>query len=146
MNIWQFQEKLSQRLSLWAFANFPGGIILGLLRHPFWRGFGLQSTGWAFVNGLIAFSGRASARKRQASLPDALEPERQALEARKLRTLLWVNTGLDVLYVLGGVWLVRSRGSRERSWRGHGWGIIFQGSFLFFFDWLHALWLGRKSQ
>lgn len=146
MNIWQFQENLTRRLSWWAVFNLVGGTALAWLSHPFWRGFGLQAAGWGLINGLIAFFGGSSARKRQLSLPDAQTSERQVIESHNLNRLLWFNTGLDVLYVLSGFWLVRSRGKADRSWRGHGWGIMLQGSFLFFFDLVHAALLSRRRQ
>ena len=56
-----------------------------------------------------------------------------------------VNTGLDVLYVLGGWRAMRGRGSADTRWRGRGLGIVLQGGFLFFFDLLNALALRRVS-
>jgi hypothetical protein len=40
--------------------------------------------------------------------------------------------------VLGGVWLIQTWGADAALWRGHGWGVVIQGGFLFFFDFLHA--------
>ena len=47
------------------------------------------------------------------------------------------------LYVLGGVWLIQNWGSDSVLWRGHGWGVVIQGGFLFFFDFLHAFALRK---
>lgn len=146
MNIWHFQARLTSRLLKWAVANLLGGALLAGLPHPFWRGFGIQSAGWGLVNALIASWGSRSARKRQASLPDAYTPERQALEARGLRRLLWLNCILDVFYVLGGLSLIRSREKSDRAGRGHGWGILVQGSYLFFFDLIHVLLIRRGAK
>ena len=60
-------------------------------------------------------------------------------ETRKLRRLLWLNTLLDILYVAGGLGLRAIRGRNEPAWRGHGWGIVVQGGFLFLFDLYHVL-------
>lgn len=78
-------------------------------------------------------------RHRYAALPDPQAPAVEAQERRNLRRLLWLNAGLDVLYVLGGLLL-----QRRQHWRGHGWGIIIQGSFLFLFDLYHALILAEE--
>jgi hypothetical protein len=43
-----------------------------------------------------------------------------------------------VLYVLGGLWLARTKGEDDEFWRGSGWGIVVQGAFLFVFDLIHA--------
>ena len=73
-----------------------------------------------------------------------LEKQLHAAEqARKLRRLLWLNAALDVGYVAGGWWFAHrfngAQGERDRSVRGHGYGIILQGAFLFLFDVIHAL-------
>ncbi|MBN1812420.1 MAG: hypothetical protein JXA14_11325 [Anaerolineae bacterium] len=72
-------------------------------------------------------------------MPDPLAPEVLAREARNLRRILLINTGLDVLYVTGGVILALTLGGDSPFWCGNGWGIVVQGGFLFFFDLLHAL-------
>ena len=59
-------------------------------------------------------------------------------EAGGLRRLLWINAGLDVLYVAGGLLLAFTLGRRSPFAAGSGWGIVLQGAFLFGFDLLHA--------
>ncbi|HAX70778.1 MAG TPA: hypothetical protein DCY14_14295 [Anaerolineae bacterium] len=60
-------------------------------------------------------------------------------EIANLKRILLINTALDVLYVAGGIALILTFGAANPEWRGHGWGIIVQGGFLFFFDLFHAL-------
>ncbi|MBN1978402.1 MAG: hypothetical protein JW918_13475 [Anaerolineae bacterium] len=72
-------------------------------------------------------------------MPDPSAPEVLAREARNLRRILLINTGLDVLYVAGGVALALTLGADNPFWRGNGWSIVVQGGFLFCFDLLHAL-------
>ncbi|MBN1486484.1 MAG: hypothetical protein JW981_02505 [Anaerolineae bacterium] len=55
-----------------------------------------------------------------------------------MRRILSVNTGLDVLYVGGGLLVAKSKGRDDDVWRGAGSGIVVQGAFLFFFDLFHA--------
>jgi hypothetical protein len=52
-----------------------------------------------------------------------------------LRNTLFINAGLDVLYVLGGAYMLSRP---EETWRGGGLAIIIQGAFLLAFDLLHA--------
>jgi hypothetical protein len=52
--------------------------------------------------------------------------------------LLWINTALDVLYVLGGLWWAK-RDSGDGEAKGNGLGVMIQGAFLFVLDLIHAL-------
>ena len=70
--------------------------------------------------------------------------EKEAHESRRLERVLWGNTALDVLYVLGGVWLMQGWGAESPLWRGHGLGVVIQGGFLFFFDLYHAITLRNR--
>jgi hypothetical protein len=135
--IWDFQDMLSRRLLLWSALSIAAGVLLvSFGESPFWRGFGLQALIWGGIDAAIALFGQRSSRKRRAEGPHG--PEALGSEARKLRRLLWINTGLDVLYVAGGVVLPRRR-APQRFAAGSGWGIIVQGGFLFVFDLLHAI-------
>lgn len=133
MTIWQFQRLLSMRLLAWNILNFTAGLILTLNKNRYVQGVGSQFAGWAFINVLIANMGAISAARRERTLPDAHTVEREITEARNLRRLLWVNAGLDVLYMVGGIALLMRKNQGERT-RGMGLGIIFQGVFLFIFD------------
>lgn len=72
------------------------------------------------VNAAIAYAGWLGA-----------EPE-----LNRLRELLWINVGLDLLYAVVGLVLWRSR---KPMLSGFGLAILIQGSFLFYFDLVHAL-------
>jgi hypothetical protein len=81
---------------------------------------------------------------RKAASLDAHTPEQQAEARRALSRVLWINTGLDVGYVAGGVALATTKGRRGANrhfWQGTGWGIVLQGGFLLLFDLIHALLL-----
>ncbi len=140
-NIWQLQRTIAYRLLAWSGYSMGAGLAL-LAGGPFWRGFGLQAISWGAIDAVIALAGLGLAGRR-ASLPDPDGPETVARETRNLTRLLWINTGLDVFYVLGGLVLARTKGAADRGWRGHGWGIVVQGGFLFLFDLYHARRLGR---
>jgi len=141
MDIWRFQERLTAMLLAWAASSIGTGVALSR-GNVFKRGVGEQFVGWGLVNAVIALFGQRGASRRQQQ-PGAGAPETQAAERRKLSRLLWVNTGLDVLYVLGGWQMMRGRGAADAHWHGRGLGIMLQGGFLFFFDLLNALALRR---
>ncbi|GEM83563.1 hypothetical protein MHY01S_17290 [Meiothermus hypogaeus NBRC 106114] len=75
---------------------------------------------WALVNAAIAYGGWLGAEPNPASL----------------RQLLWINAGLDTLYVTLGL-ILRKR--QEPIYKGFGLAIILQGLFLLGFDVFHAL-------
>ncbi len=141
--IWDFQDTLSRRLLLWSALSAVAGAALLLTGGDFWRGFGLQALVWGGIDAAIAWFGQRSAARRRARGPHSAEA--LAREADKLRRLLWINTGLDVLYVTGGLVLLYTLGAQDRFAAGNGWGIIVQGGFLFFFDLLHALATPRRE-
>jgi len=131
MNIWDYQQILVRRLIQWALLSLGLGAIMSFGTR-FWRGVGGQFIGWALVNLGIAYVGITTSENRRVALADPLAPEVVEREVRNLRRLLWINTALDLLYVVGGRWLIR------RGRHGTGWGIVVQGMFLFFFDLFHA--------
>ena len=134
-SIWTFNRSLSNRLLLWAIGSMVGGLLLQRSKRPLLKGIGAQAIGWGAIDA-------ASAERKQI----AATPLSEVQHARSLRRLLWINTLLDVFYVAAGWWVVRSKGRDNESWRGHGWGIIIQGKFLFVFDLVHALRLGSGGK
>jgi len=138
MDIWNFQTQLTRRLSYWSLACIGFGLPI-LTLSPFWRGVGIQFIAWGAIDLLIAIVGTNSAKRRKARLtPDELA-DSALKEGSKLKRILLINTGLDVLYVAAGIALILTLGVESPEWHGHGWGIIVQGSFLFFFDLYHAM-------
>ena len=120
-----FTHTIMQRLLLWGALSTIGGIILQFTRKPFWIGVGQQAIGWGVIDALIALvAGRSTSR---------------SFSSQTLRRVLFINAGLDVLYMLGGFIFARTRGAADEKLRGQGWGIVLQGLFLFKFDLIHAL-------
>ncbi|MEZ0395780.1 MAG: hypothetical protein ABWK53_05045 [Anaerolineales bacterium] len=138
-DIWQFQQTLTRRLSIWSIASILLGAVMLLFRMPFWNGLGFQFIAWGLIDLLIAWGGSVGTRKRRARLTEAQATEAAPQEARKLVRILWINTGLDVLYMLAGVLVAVLPGASNPLWLGTGIGILIQGAFLFFFDWFHAV-------
>lgn len=139
-DIWQFQSSLSRRLLRWSSGSVVTGAAMLLNPDNLWRGIGAQFVGWGVIDALIAWLGLRSARKKAAA-PDALDAEKQTEARENLRRVLWINTGLDVGYVTGGIVLATTKGRDNPFWRGGGLGIIIQGGFLLLFDLVHALFL-----
>ncbi len=142
MTIWDFQDRLSTTLQGWAASSIGTGLMMTAADEDTVRGMGEQFAGWGAINMAIATFGKRSAAGRREE-PNALAPDTLAKEQRNLQRILWVNTGLDVFYVLGGLRLVQTKGREDARWRGRGWGIVVQGGFLFFFDLFQALAVGR---
>lgn len=132
MTIWGFSAQVSRRLLIWSGFSIAAGLLM-LPAKPFWRGFGAQAIGWGVIDAGIALAGQWFAQRRQQNDSPALRTE----EARNLKRLLWINAGLDVVYILGGLWWARHK--RDNAFgRGTGWGIVVQGAFLLLFDVVHA--------
>lgn len=138
IDIWNFQTQLTRRLTFWSLASIAFGLPL-LLVNPFWRGVGIQFIVWGAIDLLIAQLGATSAKRRKARFTPNELADATPKEIANLKRILLINTTLDVLYVAGGIALILTFGAANPEWRGHGWGIIVQGGFLFFFDLFHAL-------
>ncbi|RIH85040.1 hypothetical protein Mlute_01692 [Meiothermus luteus] len=112
---------LSARLLAWSVPWALAGSTFGLLSDDPWqRSFWLTNSVWAAVNSGIALVGLLGP-----------EPDRAGL-----RDLLYVNAGLDVLYIAGGVFLALQPDARSQ---GAGWAIALQGTWLLLFDLFNAL-------
>lgn len=128
--IWKFESDLTRRLLVWSILSLLSGLYLWSTANEFERGFGIQAIVWGAVDAVIAIVGARTAARRKSTA----DPMKEALFIRKV---LWVNFGLDILYILGGFWVIQTY--TELFWLGTGWGIVLQGTFLFFFDLIHAL-------
>jgi hypothetical protein len=144
MDIWQYYKTITRRLLVWSLVSVIAGVAL-LAFGALLQGIGLQSFAWGAVDAGIALVGGWVTRRRRGGLADESAPEVLAREARNLRRILLINTGLDVLYVTSGVALALTLGTDNPFWRGNGWGIVVQGGFLFCFDLLHALNVPRPE-
>jgi hypothetical protein len=128
--IWKFEADLTNRLLIWSILSLLFGFYAWFATNEFGRGFGIQAVAWGAVDAAIAVVGARTAARRKSTV----DPKKEAVFIRKV---LWVNFGLDVLYILGGLWVIQPHSGM--FWQGTGWGIVLQGSFLFIFDLFHAL-------
>lgn len=101
-------------------------------------GLAVQFLAWGAVDGVISILGARTSARKQAAMQESDRAQTEVKEARWLSRVLWVNTGLDVLYLFGGFWLTQTWGAESPLWQGHGVGIMIQGGFLFLFDIYHA--------
>ena len=65
---------------------------------------------------------------------------------RKIENLYLINSGLDILYMAGGAYMIHrsaSSGKRADLLKGYGQSVILQGGFLLAFD--TALWLLQRN-
>jgi hypothetical protein len=113
-------QAISLRLITWSLPWIAASVVgLWASNEPYWKGFWGMNAAWGLINTGIAYAGLLGT-----------EPELNGL-----RTTLFINAGLDVVYVFGGLYLL-SRS--EDTWRGSGVAVIIQGAFLLAFDLLHA--------
>jgi len=114
-------RQISTRLLLWSLPWAGAGIIgLWASSNDGQKGFWGMSGAWGVINSGIALAGLLGA---EPLLGD-------------LKTVLLVNAGLDVAYMLGGIYLLTRP---EATWRGSGVAVMIQGGFLLAFDLIHAL-------
>ncbi len=141
---WGWQRQALAWLLGWGIGSVVVGAGLATAKTPVLRHVGIQAVAWGAIDAALAYSGRENARnKLQQGTTDA----EQWVEAQRFQRIVAINAGLDVLYVLGGWWLIRRAGSNEAR-RGMGLGIIIQGAFLLVYDsalvWAVAQWRGEQ--
>lgn len=143
-NIWQYQSMLSKRLLQWAGVSIVAGFLMRGGR-PFWRQLGGQFVSWGVINALIAWGGQIMMRERVAKMENPGTYAIRQEESAKLGRLLWINAGLDVLYMFIG-WRMMRRDKGDGAMKGTGLGVILQGAFLMVFDIIHAVNLPNEDE
>jgi hypothetical protein len=140
MELHDFENRLARRLLAWGIASVAGGAALavvgGARGDRFLRAFGSQTIGWGAIDTALALGGRRRARRLLGDPP--ADPAAMEREASRIRQILAVNAGLDVLYIAGGLAVAAGRGRTDRAARGHGLAAVAQGAFLLVFDAWHA--------
>lgn len=144
MDIWSFQHTLTKRLKIWAVLSVICGALMQFTSDR-GRGAGTQFFGWGIINLLIAWFGHRNTTSKYQALENPYDPHVMQQEKVGLRRLLIINSGLDVLYILGGRNLAAQKSGRSPYLRGIGAGIIIQGAYLLIFDLLHVYFLARLA-
>lgn len=143
-DIWEFNRTLTNRLMNINLVNLEFGRQLMKLKNPFWRGFGTQAVAWAIINIGIALFGKMGTNKRIDTLDNPYDETVMQSETKKLRNILFINTPLNWLYMLGGYrWAKRANDDYQK---GNGWGIVLQGFILFCFDSTHSFIVSRLKR
>jgi len=121
-------------LGTWAVGNIATGALLTGQRTGEDRYFHQMNIAWNAVNLGLATFGYFNAINADPAAYDLAATIQQQYNVEKI---LLLNTGLDVGYVLGGLYLMeRSKDTAKNPARLKGFGrsIVLQGSFLFAFD------------
>ena len=120
-------------LGSWAGANLIANGILLTNASGSDKYFYQMNVYWSVVNGALAGLGVLQAKKTQAGL----SPFQTLEEQSNTEKIFLVNTGLDVAYVMTGVYLLEKStnaiDSQDRL-KGYGQSVILQGGFLLLFD------------
>lgn len=130
----QKQKTAMTILGTWAIGNIAVGGILSTQQTGEVKYFNQMNAGWNVINLAIAGFGYYGALKTDLSTLDLYASMH---EQHKLQKLLLFNAGLDVGYMMGGLYLVeRAKNTTDRPERLSGFGksILLQGGFLFAFD------------
>lgn len=121
-------------LGTWAAGNLASGAILAGQRSGESHYFHLMNLGWGVVNLGLATAGYLGAIHAD---PASFELAASIKAQYNIEKILLLNTGLDVGYVLGGLYLMergKNNSKNPERLKGFGKSIILQGAFLFTFD------------
>lgn len=135
----QYQTRMMYQLLFWAGLCLGVGLSMVFSTREWVRSFGGMTAAWAIVNLLIALFALRGVRRKAKQAADAATVQQWA---RQLVRLLWINVGLDGVYILAGVGLIMWEPT-NRMLNGFGWAIVVQGAFLLVFDAWHGLRVGR---
>lgn len=129
-----FNRKGMTVLGSWAGANLvTNGILLANNSSGSDKYFYQMNVYWNVVNGALAGLGVLGANKTKGNLSAFQTLE----EHNNTEKTFLVNTGLDVAYVMTGLYLLeKSKNSTESQdmLKGYGQSVILQGGFLLLFD------------
>ena len=133
-NFYGYQQRRMSLLLGWGLFSIVAGLLAQRNPRAFWKQFGLQALTWGAIDAALALFGLNGANKKEERFAlGELGARDEAKEARGFYRILLINTGLDVLYIAGGTWLLqRFKGRDDRQ--GMGVGVMVQGVWLFLFD------------
>jgi hypothetical protein len=144
------QKTLGYALGGYALANIAIGAIAAGQSQGETKAFHQMNVYWNLVN--LGIAGAAAFSQRNQSGEG--ETLSQAVRRHEMmKQVLLFNTGLDVAYVMGGLYL-RQRGmtngptgltDKAAQQQGYGTSIMVQGGFLFAFDLVNYLLFKRRG-
>lgn len=128
-------------LGSWAAGNMLISGIAMCKTERSTRYFHQMNVMWNTVNmGIAAFGLLSQAPEFTSHVPDLVANH------RKMENLYLINSGLDILYIAGGAYMVHRSGNstkRPEMLKGYGQSVMLQGGFLLVFD--TALWLIQRD-
>ncbi len=137
-NFYSYQQRRLSILLGWGIASVAVGSIMQLFAQDFWRQFGLQALAWGAIDAVLALVGIRSAQNKERRYEKKeLGSTDETKEARTIWRVLLINAGLDILYIVGGSWIIW-RFQMQSDRQGIGGGILLQGAWLLLFDALLA--------
>lgn len=128
---YQHQRNAMMVLGAWGGGSIGVGAVQMFSKNLVTKNFGLQNIIWGAVDLGLATYGIHNMEKKIDR--NEWDPAKERLEFRKI---LFINTLLDVLYMVTGYLLIRT--SKDK-FVGHGYGIATQGAFLFLFDGINVI-------
>jgi hypothetical protein len=134
-------------LGSWAIANILIGIYGWNKKSGSSRYFHQMNFFWNIVN--LAIAGYALFQFSNTN-PSVLTFADSLTEHLKTKNLFIINAGLDIIYIIIGLFLLKRAGKPTKNpdrLKGFGHSIILQGGFLFVFDLvMYALQLVNESK
>jgi carboxylesterase len=131
--IGRFQRRLANRLLRLSSLDVGLGAACLLIGQPFLIGLGWLALAWGGFGLIAAWIGP----RTYSSLP--ADPVIETRQARNLAHLLWIGAGVDLIFLVAGVFLLTRLNPGQNSSYGAVWGLIVQSAIFFIFDWQHAL-------
>lgn len=135
------QTQMSAVLLGWGVGSMVMGALWWRVPNKSRQATGTQFLVWGAIDAALALNGLRTVGREAIDYADGKLSEADVdQKARVLRRILWVNYGLDNLYMIwGGRWMQSDKPQR----RGAGIGIFVQGAFLWIFDYLYAIGIRR---
>ncbi|MBW6456847.1 MAG: hypothetical protein K0A98_13265 [Trueperaceae bacterium] len=139
---WRQARVVGHQLGAWALASLAAGALLLVVAGgaagaaaATLRALAVQCIAWGAIDGGIAAFGERD-RRRRIARGEADDAGATAAFGARLRRLLRINAGLDVVYLLVGATLLLAWRTPEGL--GHGLGVLIQGGFLLGLDAWHG--------
>lgn len=142
---YQHQKTLSLTLGSYALANMAVSGIAATQTAGETRYFHRMNTYWNAVNLGIAGVGLLGLRKR----PENESLSQAVRQHENMKQILLLNAGLDVAYMVGGLWLMErghNRPDQRDKLRGFGKAVLVNGGFLLAFDVVNYLVFKRRDK
>lgn len=151
LSFYQQTQKVNNRgmmvLGSWAIANMTVGAFGMKNNAGEDKYFHQMNLLWNTVNASIASYALISGLTEDFS---AYRQNELLAKHEGLEKILLINSGMDVLYIGAGAWMVkrsRSVTKRQALWKGYGRSVMLQGGFLLVFDLiLYSIQHSRKMQ